>query len=161
MKKIYTLILLILLINLNACKGYKPIFSSSNLKFKIADYSITGNNKFGNQLYAKLYQISKSSENDPEAKEIYVLIDASQNKDATAKDTAGKVLGYKISLLTKVTIKNLRTGNQILNESFSFSSNYKVQDQHSETIKTEERVMESLIDRTFQDLLMKFSENIF
>ena len=43
MKKIfYLLISLILLINISACTGYEPIFSSTNLKFKIADYSISG-----------------------------------------------------------------------------------------------------------------------
>ena len=46
MKKIsYLLISLVLLINITACAGYKPIFGSSNLSnitFEIADYSIKG-----------------------------------------------------------------------------------------------------------------------
>ena len=60
MKKIiYLLIPLILLIYINACSGYKPIFGSSNIsniQFKIADYSIKGNKKLGNQIYSKLYK---------------------------------------------------------------------------------------------------------
>ena len=59
MKKIsYLLISLIFLINIGACTGYKPIFSSSNLKFKIADYSISGDKNLGTQIYNKLYNIS-------------------------------------------------------------------------------------------------------
>ena len=40
------------------------------------------------------------------------------------------------------------------------SSSYKVQDQHSETIKLENRTIENLINKTYQDLLIKLSENI-
>ena len=55
MKKIsYLLISLIFLINIGACTGYKPIFSSSNLEFKITDYSILGDKKLGNKIYSKL-----------------------------------------------------------------------------------------------------------
>ena len=67
MKKIsYLLISLFLLVNIVACAGYKPIFSSSNLEFKIADYSIIGDKKLGNQIYSKLYNLSKSNKNKAE-----------------------------------------------------------------------------------------------
>ena len=49
---------------------------------------------------------------------------------------------------------------EILNESFVFSSSYKVQNQHSETIKLENRSIENLINETYQDLLVKLLENI-
>ena len=43
MKKVSYLILFITItIFLNACAGYKPIFSSANLNFNINDYSIEG-----------------------------------------------------------------------------------------------------------------------
>ena len=34
-----------MLICINGCAGYEPIFSSSNLQFKITDYVIKGDNK--------------------------------------------------------------------------------------------------------------------
>ena len=161
MKKIsYLIISLILLINIVACNGYKPVFSSSNLKFKIADYSIKGDKKLGNQLYSKLYSLSQSNENTENSKNIYILIHVSKNKNATAKDLTGKILSYKINLTTEVKIKDVDTGNQILSESFFSSSTYKVQDQYSETKKMEDRSVENLMDKTYQDLLIKLSENI-
>ena len=161
MKKIfYLLISLILLININACTGYKPIFSSSNVEFKIADYSVTGDKKLGNQIYSKLYNLSESSKNIPEAKNIYVLINVLKNKNATAKNSAGKILGYKISLSTRVTVKDFVTGDQILNENFVSSVSYKVQNQYSETIKLENISIENLINKIYQDLLIKLSKNI-
>ena len=161
MKKIFCLlILLILLVNIGACTGYKPIFSSSNLEFKIADYSIMGDKKLGNQIYSKLYNLSQPTKNTSVVKNIYIIINVSKNKNATVKNSAGKILAYKINLSTTVTIKDFITDNQILSESFVFSSSYKVQNQHSETIKLENRSIENLINKTYQDLLIKLSENI-
>ena len=161
MKKIsYLLISLILLISISACAGYKPIFTSTNLKFKITDYSISGDKKLGNRIYSKLYNLSKSTENTPEAENIYILINVLQNKNATAKNNKGKILGYKINLSTTIMIKDSISENEILNDTFSFSSTYKTQDQFSETLKLENQIIENLIDKTYQDLLIKLSENI-
>ena len=161
MKKIpYLFISFIILINIGACAGYEPIFGSSNLEFKIADYSISGDKKLGNQIYSKLYNLSRSSKKTSETKNIYLLINVSKEKNATAKDGAGKILGYRINLSTTITIKDVMTGNEILNENFSFSSVYNAQDQYSETIKSENQTTQNLINNIYQDLLIKLSENL-
>ena len=161
MKKVfYLLTTFILLIYVESCTGYKPIFSSPNLEFKITDYSISGNKELGNQIYSKLYSLSRSTKNTLETKNIYILINASQNKNATAKSSSGKILGYRINLSTIITIKDSMTENEILNDTFSFSSTYKVQDQFSETIKLENQTIENLIEKTYQNLLIKLSENL-
>ena len=73
MKKIiYFLVSFILLINNIACTGYKPIFSSTDLQFAIADYSIVGDKKLGKQIYSKLY--IASNKDSSEVKSISVLI---------------------------------------------------------------------------------------
>ena len=161
MKKIsYLLISLIFLINISACTGYKPIFGSSNLKFKIVDYSISGDKRLGNQIYSRLYDASKATENVTGSKNIYILINSSQNKNVTAKNSAGKILGYKVSLSTTIIVKDLMTGNEILNETFSYSSTYKTQDEFFETKKLENQTIENLINTTYQDLLIKLSEKL-
>ena len=160
MKKIsYLLISLILLINISACSGYKPIFSSSNLEFEIADYSISGDKEIGNKIITKLYNLTKSTKKTSGTKNIYILISPLLNKNATAKDSAGKILGYKINLSTTVTIKDIMTEDEVLNETFILSSTYKVQDEFFETKKVEDQIIENLIDKTYQDLLMKLSES--
>ena len=162
MKKIsYLLISLILLLNISACTGYKPIFSSSNIQFKITDYSITGDKKLGNQIYSKLYDLSRTTKKTSETKNIYLLINVSKDKNATAKDSTGKILGYRINLSITITIQDVMTGNEILNENFHFSSVYKAQDQFSETIKLENQTMQNLINNTYQNLLTKLSTNLF
>ena len=162
MKKIpYLFISFIILINIGACAGYEPIFSSSNLEFKISDYSISGDKKLGNQIYSKLYNLSRATKKTSETKNIYLLINVSKDKNATAKDSAGKILAYRISLSTAITIKDVMTGNEILNENLFFSSMYKTQDQYSETIKLENQTMQNLINNTYQNLLTKLSTNLF
>ena len=161
MKKITSAIVLcILFICLNFCAGYKPIFGSSNLQFEIADYSIEGDKKLGNQIYSKLYNFSKSNKNQENITKIYITINVSEEKNATIKDSAGKILEYKINLNTAVMVKNYLTNDKILDSKFSLSSSYKVQDQYSETIKLENKSIANLVNLTYQELLIKLSENI-
>ena len=161
MKKIlYLLISFIILINIGACAGYKPIFGSSNLEFKINDYLISGDKNLGNQIYVKLYNLSRSVKKNSKIKNIYLLINASKEKKATAKDSAGNILGYRINLSASITIKDVMTGNKILSENFSISSTYKAQDQYFDTIKLEKQTTENLIENVYQDLLIKLSANL-
>ena len=150
-KKIYRLVAIILLINISACAGYKPIFSASNIEFKIAEYSIAGDKKIGKQIYSQLYSISKSTKEGLGVKNIYLLINSSKGKKVTAKNTAGEILGYKININTNILVKDISTGDTILDKSFSFSSTYVVQDQFSETVNLENRTEENLINKTYQN----------
>ena len=161
MKKTTSLIILfILFININGCSGYRPIFGSSNLEFEIADYSIEGDKKLGNQIYSKLFNLSKSNKNQGEIKSIYITIKALKEKKATVKDSAGKILEYKMNLNTKVIVKNYLTNENILDHNFILSTSYKTQEQYSETIKLETKSIEDLLNITYQELLIKLSERI-
>ena len=160
MKKIYLIISFLMLISINGCAGYEPIYSSSNLQFKITDHVIKGDKKLGNQIYSKLYNLSKYNESNSASKSIYISIDISKEKKSTAKNSAGKILEYKITLNTQIIIKDFLTNDKILNKNFTSSSSYKVQDQHYETVKLENKTIESLLNKTYQDLLINMSENI-
>ena len=161
MKKIsYLLISFILLIKISSCTGYQPIFGKTNLEFKIADYSISGEKKIGNQIYSRLYNLSRSSKETAETKNIYLFINASKSKSPNAKDSTGKVLSYKSSLSTTIIVKNITTGNEVINENFSYSSVYKAQDRYSETVKLENQNIKNFIDSTYQNFLIKLTENL-
>ena len=162
MKKITTLpFLFTILICIYACADYKPIFGSANLQFEIADYSVEGDKKLGNKIYSKLYNLSKSNKNQKETTSVVINIKVLKEKNSTSKDATGKILEYKINLNTKVIVKNYLTNDTLLDKNFISSSSYKVQDQYSETIKLENKVIENLINKTYQEILIKLSENIF
>ena len=104
MKKItYLIISIIILIFINACAGYKPIYTT-DLQFKIADYSIKSNKKLGRQIYSKLYNLSKFSRNNPEVLSVKIAVDTTKDKKATVKDSTGKILEYRIILNCKSVV---------------------------------------------------------
>ena len=161
MKKITSLIIFfVLFININSCSGYKPIFNSSTFQFEIADSLIEGDKKLGNQIYSKLFNLSKSNKNQQKITSIYITINTKKEKKPTSKDSTGKTLEYKISLNTNVTVINYLTNENILNHDFILSTSYNAQEQHSETIKLETKSTENLINRTYEELLIKLSEKI-
>ena len=138
MKKIANpIFLFILLIFINGCAGYQPIFGSTNLKFEIADYSIEGNKILGNKIYSKLYSLSKSKKDDQNLRNVDLIIKVSKDKNATVKDSAGKILEYKITLNTEVEIKDFVTDDKILYQTLISSPTYKVQSQYSDTVNLE------------------------
>ena len=159
-KTAYSIFPFILLILLYGCAGYEPIFSSTNLQFKIANFSIVGNKILGNKIYSKLYTLSKSTKGDLNSRNIDLLIKVSKKSNATSKDSAGEILEYKITLNTEVKIKDFVTDDKILNQNFISSSTYKVQSQQFDTIKLENKTIENLINKTYQELLIKLSQSI-
>ena len=161
MKKIvYPTFLFILLIFINGCVGYEPIFGSTNLQFEIADYSIEGNKILGNKIYSKLYSLSKSKKDDQNLRNVDLTIKVSKDKNATVKDSAGKILEYKITLNTEVEIKDFVTDDKILNQTFISSVTYKVQNQYSDTVNLENKSTENLLNKTYQELVTKLAQNI-
>ena len=161
MKKIYCLIVLLLFFIFNSgCAGYKPIFGSSNLDFEIDEFSLEGDKKIGNKIYSNLYNLSKSNNDIKNLKSLEILIDSSKSKEGTSKNSAGKILEYRITISVKVEIADSLTGDQILNQTFISSTTYKVQDQYSDTVKLETKSTENLILKIYQDLLIRLSENI-
>ena len=159
-KKTHKIYSFIILIFINGCVGYEPIFRSGNIQFKIADYSVHGNKILGNKIYSKLHKMSKSKKDDQNVRSISLLIDISKDKDATSKDSTGKILEYRITLNTNIDVKDFITNNKILNQTFTSSLTYKTQDQYSDTIDLENKSIENLIDKTFQELFIKLIESI-
>jgi hypothetical protein len=159
MKKITFLIISsILFIYINACTGYTPIYSSSNFNFKIEDYSLKGEERLANLIYRKLYNASLSNKDNPDAQSISLSIETDKERKSTVKNSAGKILEYEINLITKIIINNFLTDKRILNKDFNYSISYKVQDEHSETIKLENKNIENLVNKTYEDALIKISE---
>ena len=161
MKKIANQIFLfILLIFINGCAGYQPIFSSTNLQFEIADYSIEGNKILGNKIYSKLYSLSKSKKDDQNLRNVDLTIKVSKDKNVTVKDSAGKILEYKITLKTDIKETDFLTKDKILDQIFISSLTYRVQNKYSDTVNLENKSTENLLNKTYQELVTKLAQNI-
>jgi len=159
-KVIYPIFSFILLLFINGCAGYEPIFSSTNLQFEIADYSIEGNKILGNKIYSKLYSLSKSKKDDQNLRRVDLVIKVSKDKNVTTKDSAGKILQYKITLNTDIKVMDFITKDKILNQIFVSSLTYKVQDKYSDTVDLENRSIEDLLNKTYQELVTRLAQNL-
>ena len=157
MKKIifFTIIFIILSIFNSGCAGYKPIYATSNFNFKIEQHTIEGDVKLGNLIYRKLNNISLSNKNNPKARSIELSIGTTKERKPTVKDGSGNILEYEINLNTNIIINDFLSGEEIMNQNFNYSISYKVQDEHSDTIKLEDQNILNLINKTYQDSLIK------
>ena len=161
MKKItYFVCSIFLLIIIHGCVGYEPIFESNNLNFKISSHSIEGNKILGKKIYSKLFNLSQSKKNNQDLRNVSIYIDVSKSKIPTSKNISGKILEYKIDLIAKIKIEDDVTGEDIINQSFEQSMNYKVQDRYSKTLDLENKTVGGLLDNMYQDLLINFINNI-
>ena len=159
-KVIYPIFSFILLLFINGCAGYEPIFGSTNLQFEIADYSIEGNKILGNKIYSKLYSLSKSKKDDQNLRRVDLVIKVSKDKNVTTKDSAGKILQYKITLNTDIKVTDFITKDKILNQIFVSSLTYKVQDKYSDTVDLENRSIEDLLNKTYQEFVTRLAQNL-
>ncbi len=159
-KVIYPIFSFILLLFINGCAGYEPIFGSTNLQFEIADYSIEGNKILGNKIYSKLYSLSKSKKDNQNLRRVDLVIKVTKDKNVTTKDSAGKILQYKITLNTDIKVTDFITKDKILNQIFVSSLTYKVQDKYSDTIDLENRSIEDLLNKTYQELVTRLAQNL-
>ncbi len=108
-------------------------------------------------------KINKSTQKNKDQKSPYnfnIFINILKNKEATVKNTAGKILEYKIILNTDFKVVDSFTKEEFINSQSTYSTSYKVQDKHSDTIKTENRAVENLINKISQEILIQISEII-
>tara|TARA_Y100000590_G_C15577080_1_gene960868 strand:+ start:593 stop:1081 length:489 start_codon:yes stop_codon:yes gene_type:complete len=151
----------LLLIIISSCAGYEPIFNSPTVKFKILNYSLLGNESLAKKIFNNLERISKSAEtNDVNLKTVDISINVSKSKTSTLKDSSGKILEYKITLKSVVTILDFNSKNKILDQTFVSSQSYKVQNEYSETLRLEKKSIDDLINKTYQDILLRVSQSI-
>jgi len=161
MKKNFSqIILTILLISIYSCAGYELIYTSSKVDIKITDYSIKGEKRLGRKIYSKLLNLSNSTTHTEKTKNVRILIGVEKNKKVTTKSTSGKILGYRLNLNTYILLKDLSSGNEILNENISLSTTYSVQDQFADTKKIEKQTIDNLLNSTYEEIVNRLSKNI-
>ena len=160
MKKIIFLSLFLISMILFGCGGYKPIFASAKVDFNIGTHQIEGNKLLGNKIFSNIKNLSRKKSGENNLKSLDFLINISNEKKPTSKNSAGKVLEYKITINTKIIVTESFTEVKILEENYNQSVAYKVQEQYSDTVKLENRSMDGLLDKVYQNLLIKLSEKI-
>ena len=146
MKKLVHLTILLILFNFLSYCGYSPIFKAENLKFNVAEYSLEGDKKIGNKILSDIKKYSNKSDDNSE--KLNFLINSSKTKEATIKNSSGKILEYKVTIKVSFQIINLTADNALINNSITQSTNFSVKDQYSETRGAEKKAVDNLLQKT-------------
>ena len=146
MKKIF--IILILLI-LNNCSGYKPIFSSKDINFYIGEIIIEEDNKLIRNIVKNLkpYTI----QNDKQR--ITLELDLNLKETITLKDTKGNTVSEEMEIVLEV--KTSLENNEQINFNFSEKFTFNNQSNKFELNQYKKRIQITLVEKIHQDLIMR------
>ena len=143
------IILLIILISLSSCSGYKPILTSKDINFNILDIKVNENDRISNNIKKKLKIYS-----DQEQKENKISLEINSVKQvyAIAKDSKGNDSVYEMKVITNIDIINLDTDNKKIKfeEKFSFNN----QSNKFELEQYKKDIEKDLIDKIVEKLIL-------
>lgn len=146
MKKIYLLVLVLFLTN---CSGYKPIFSTKDVNFFIDKIIITDNDKISYKIKKKLKPYS--SENTNKIK-INLNINSSKEIKIIAKDNKGDALMFNLIINSSIEILS----NDIIEKKYKFVEKFTFKNQANkfELEQYKRSLEEELIDKIFEKLIL-------
>ena len=143
------LILLIILISLINCSGYKPVLTSKDIDFNILNIKINVNDRISNNIRKKLRIYS-----DQEQKENTISLEINSVKQvyAIAKDSKGNDSVYEMKIITNIEIINSGTDNKKIEfeEKFSFNN----QSNKFELEQYKKDIQNDLIDKIVEKLIL-------
>ena len=146
MKKICLLVLVLFLTN---CSGYKPIFSTKDVNFFIDQIIITDNDKISYKIKKKLKPYS--SENTNKIK-INLNINSSKEIKIIAKDNKGDALMFNLIINSSIEILS----NDIIEKKYKFVEKFTFKNQANkfELEQYKRSLEEELIDKIFEKLIL-------
>ena len=142
-----------LIIILNNCGGYEPIFSGKETNFYIQEIKNINNDKIANQIIRKL----KPYTIDTNKTKIKLEIDTSSNERIVSKNAKGDPVTFELIITVKIKIiiseeqKNL---NYVENFSFNNQPNKFELNQYKKNIE------KNLMDKIFEKLILNLKSNI-
>ena len=146
MRKIFIVIILLIL---NNCAGYKPIFSSKDVNFYIGEIIIKEDNKLIRNIVKNLkpYTI----QNDKQRITLELNLDI---KEAiTLKDAKGNTVSEEMEIVLEV--KTSLENNDQINFNFSEKFTFNNQSNKFELNQYKKRIQLTLVEKIHQDLIMR------
>ena len=137
----------VVLIFISGC-GYSPIFSNKNSSFSITEISSSGDNKLNRIINNRLNNY-KGSDGE---KKISLSIVTHLNKEVSSKDTKGDPKTYKITISSKILMKD--TVGNINEKVFSKSTNYNNRSNKFELKKFENETAKNLTEKISEEIII-------
>jgi len=144
MKKILPLILILIL---NNCSGYKPIFANKQFNYYISEIVNVNNDNISKKIIKNL----KPFKDNKGKKEVSLELKSQISENVVSRDAKGDPLVYEIKI--EVDIKIIQKGNEKilkLKESFTFNN----QPNKFELSQYKNKLIENLTDRIFEKIIL-------
>ena len=146
MKKIFIVIILLIL---NNCAGYKPIFSSKDVNFYIGEIIIKEDNKLIRNIVKNLKPYTIQNDKQRITLELNLNIEEA----ITLKDTKGNTLSEEMEIVLEV--KTSLENNDQINFNFSEKFTFNNQSNKFELNQYKKRIQITLVEKIHQDLIMR------
>ena len=144
MKKI---LLITLILVLNNCSGYQPIFSNKQFNYYISEITNINNDNISNQLIRGLapYNIDNGKQ------KIALELKSEINENVVSRDAKGDPLVYEIKIDVEMNIINNEKDKKLrFRENFSFNN----QSNKFELSQYKKNLIENLTERIFEKILL-------
>ena len=146
MKKIFIVIILLIL---NNCAGYKPIFSSKDVNFYIGEIIIKEDNKLIRNIVKNLKPYTIQNDKQRITLELSLNI----KEEITLKDTKGNAVSEEMEIVLEV--KTSLENNDQINFNFSEKFTFNNQSNKFELNQYKKRIQLTLVEKIHQDLIMR------
>ena len=146
MKKIFIVIILLIL---NNCAGYKPIFSSKDVNFYIGEIII----KEDNELIRNIVKNLKPYTIQNDKQRITLELNLNIKEAITLKDAKGNTVSEEMEIVLEV--KTSLENNDQINFNFSEKFTFNNQSNKFELNQYKKRIQLTLVEKIHQDLIMR------
>ena len=146
MRKIFIVIILLIL---NNCAGYKPIFSSKDVNFYIGEIIIKEDNKLIRNIVKNLKPYTIQNDKQRITLELSLNI----KEEITLKDTKGNAVSEEMEIVLEV--KTSLENNDLINFNFSEKFTFNNQSNKFELNQYKKRIQLTLVEKIHQDLIMR------
>ena len=146
MKKLLIFAIIILL---NNCSGYNPIFSSKEINFYIEEIKISNDNKLIRNLVKNLkpYTINNNK------KKIFLELNLEIKEKVTLRDEKGDMSQEEMKII--LDVKSLLPDNSTKNFQFVETFVFNNQSNKFELNQYKKSIQATLIDKIYQDLILR------
>ena len=134
---------------LQSC-GYKPLLSSKNQKFSVANVVINGDKKLARTLGNYFTEIENVSNN------LIFEIKADKQKAVSSRTSIGATSEFTINLNFKLKVISENSNEVILEQNFSRTESFKTSRVHLDTLRRENKI----VDNSIKDIAQQISKRL-
>tara|TARA_B100001115_G_scaffold162600_1_gene138312 strand:- start:11 stop:463 length:453 start_codon:yes stop_codon:yes gene_type:complete len=146
MKKIFIIIVLLIL---NNCAGYEPIFSSKDVNFYIGEITIKEDNKLIRNIVKNLKPYTIKNDK----RRINLELNLDIKEAITLKDSKGNTVSEEMAIALEV--KTILENNDQIKFNFSEKFTFNNQSNKFELNQYKKRMQINLVEKIYQDLIIR------